>query len=225
MDTQTFQKIEAHMLHCMSDAAHDCEHVYRVLYNALDIAAAEQDVNFPVLLAACLLHDIGRTRQFANPKLCHAAEGGAMAYAYLAGIGFPPKTAEHVKQCIVSHRYRSDAPPVTIEAKILFDADKIDVTGAIGVARTLLYQGHVGTALYAVDGEGNVSTGTTDDIPSFFHEYHTKLKHVGDGMYTRRGKEIASQRNQAMDTYCARLLSETTENREAGKAQLASILT
>lgn len=123
MDKETFHEIEAHMLCIMRDSAHDAEHVYRVLYNALDIASAERGVDYDVLLAACLLHDIGRARQFENPSLCHASVGGDMAFEYLIGIGFPHEKAGHVKQCIISHRYRNDAPPATIEAKILFDAD------------------------------------------------------------------------------------------------------
>lgn len=224
MDKQEFQKIEAHMLHCMRDSAHDAEHVYRVLYNALEIAATEEKVDYSVLLAACLLHDIGRARQFENPELCHAQEGGNMAFEYLTGIGFPAEKAEHVRQCIASHRYRSDAPPVTIEAKILFDADKVDVTGALGIARTLFYQGHVGSALYAVDDNGNVSDGVSDTLPTFFREYHFKLKRIYDIFYTRRGEEIALRRRQAMDDYYRQLLHEVTENREAGNKLLEELL-
>jgi len=223
MDKQTFQQIETHMLSCMRDAAHDAEHVYRVLYNVLDIAVHEKNVDYDVLLAACLLHDIGRMRQFDNPDVCHATEGGEMACQYLDGIGFPLDKAERVKHCIISHRYRSDAPPTSVEAKILFDADKIDVTGAIGIARTLFYQGHVGTALYVVDSNGNVSDGTSDSIPSFFHEYHLKLKYVYDGFYTRRGNEIAKGRRQCMNEFYDRLLSEVTENRYAGIDRLQDI--
>jgi uncharacterized protein len=225
MDKQTFQQIETHMLSCMNDAAHDAEHVYRVLYNALDIAATEHNIDYEVLIAACLLHDIGRARQFENPKLCHAAEGGTMAYVYLLGIDFPVEKVEQVKQCIISHRYRSDAPPVTIEAKILFDADKVDVTGALGVARTLFYQGHVGTALYGVDSDGNVLDGTFDDTPSFFREYNFKLKRIYDGCYTKRGNEIIQSRRQTMDAYYGKLLEEVMGNRKMGEQRLTEVLT
>ena len=224
MDKQAFEKIEAYMLSCTCDAAHDAEHVYRVLYNALDIAATEQGVDYDVLLAACLLHDIGRARQYENPELCHAIEGGEMAFEYLSGIGFTERAATHAKQCIASHRHRSDASPMTMEAKILFDADKIDVSGAMGVARSLLYQGHVGIALYAVDENGNVTDGKCDNSESFFHEYHFKLKHVYDGFFTRRGAEIARLRRRAMDDYYESLLREVSENRVFGKNLLKGIL-
>ena len=55
-----YQSIERYMRSCMDDSVHDCEHVYRVLYNALEIATAEPDVDYDVLITVCLLHDIGR---------------------------------------------------------------------------------------------------------------------------------------------------------------------
>ena len=56
MDRQIYSRIENYMRDCMGDSAHDCEHVRRVLYAALDIAAHEPaPVDFAVLTAACLL--------------------------------------------------------------------------------------------------------------------------------------------------------------------------
>ncbi len=75
MKTKDYRLIEAYMLSCMRDSAHDREHIYRVLYAALDIASFEEPVDSDVLIAACLLHDIGRREQFENPALCHAAVG------------------------------------------------------------------------------------------------------------------------------------------------------
>lgn len=79
MKKETYIFLENYMLSCMVDSAHDKEHIYRVLYNALEIAEHEADVDYDVLICACLLHDIGRKEQFENPKLCHAQVGAAMA--------------------------------------------------------------------------------------------------------------------------------------------------
>ena len=62
MDITDFQLIEEYMLECMQDSAHDKEHIYRVLYVALDIAEQERHVDYDLLIAACLLHDIGRRK-------------------------------------------------------------------------------------------------------------------------------------------------------------------
>ena len=129
MTVKDYEKTEAYMLSCMNDSAHDKEHVYRVLYYALEIAKPEPDVDYEILITSCLLHDIGRKEQFENPGLCHARVGGDKAYAFLVGAGWTQERALRVKQAVAAHRYRSDNPPESIEAKILFDADKLDVTG------------------------------------------------------------------------------------------------
>ena len=55
MQTCDYKKMESYMLSCMQDSAHDSQHIYRVLYIALDIASHEEGVDFDVLIAACLL--------------------------------------------------------------------------------------------------------------------------------------------------------------------------
>jgi len=126
MNRKTYHLLEEFMLSCMKDSAHDKEHVYRVLYNALEIAKTEESVDYDVLIGACILHDIGRKEQFENPDLCHAM------------------------------------------VKILFDADKLDATGTIGIARTLIYKGIVLEPIYSVLPDGSVSNGENDANPSFF---------------------------------------------------------
>ncbi|WP_024292816.1 HD domain-containing protein [Lacrimispora indolis] len=149
MDLQKYKVLEDYMLSCMKDSAHDKDHIYRVLYVALDIASQECNVNYDVLICACLLHDIGRNEQFKNPKLCHAAIGSQKAYNFLISNGYKAEYATHVSSCIKTHRFRTDAPPQSIEAKILFDADKIDATGTLGIARTIFYKGQVSEPLYS----------------------------------------------------------------------------
>ena len=106
MKKETHSLIENYMLTCMEDSAHDREHVYRVLFNALEIAKAESGVDYDVLITACLLHDIGRKEQFENPTLCHAAVGSEKAYKFLIENGFHTKFAEKVRHCILTHRFR-----------------------------------------------------------------------------------------------------------------------
>lgn len=119
MNITDFQLIEKYMLECMQDSAHDKEHLYRVLYVALDIAEQERHVDCDVLIAACLLHDIGRQEQFENPSLCHAVAGAEKARNFLLEKGFPEKFADKVSSCIKVHRFRSCNPPVKTEEKIL----------------------------------------------------------------------------------------------------------
>ena len=158
MERERYALLDAYMRKCMRDAdgAHDREHVYRVLGVALDIAVTEPDADKDVVIAACLLHDIGRRDQMRDKRLCHAAVGAEKAEKFLKKNGFGEEFAQRVAECVRTHRFRRGGAPQSIEAKILFDADKIDVCGATGIARTLLYQGHHGGALYAQSADGSL---------------------------------------------------------------------
>lgn len=218
-----YDKIEAYMLECMRDSAHDREHIYRVFYTALDIAESEPSANLEILAAACLLHDIGRPEQFANPELCHAEVGSKKAYEFLIGIGWTEERANHVRDCVYTHRFRSENPPQSIEAKILFDADKIDVSGAVGMARSLMYRGAVGEPLYTLNPDGTISDGRNTDEPSFFREYHFKLKNIYGKFFTERGREIALSRRRAAEEFYNALLSEVKSSEEHGRELLKKL--
>ena len=218
MDKVEYKAIEAYMTEKMQDSAHDKHHIYRVLNGALDIANHENNVDTDVLIAACLLHDIAREQQFANPQVCHAQLGGEMALQFLLSRNWPAPKAQHVKDCIATHRFRSNAPPITIEAKILFDADKLEATGLIGIARTLLYQGIVTHPLYILDNTGEIITQKAkgQNGHSFFHEYNFKLKNVYHSFFTARAKAIALQRRQAAIEFHNALHQEITQNHKSG---------
>ena len=208
------------MLDCMSDSAHDKEHVYRVLYAALDLAEHERGADLDVLIAACLLHDIGRQEQFADPTVDHAEAGARKAEIFLTGCGFSQDFADKTADCIRAHRFRSAAPPRTLEAKILFDADKLDVTGAMGIARTIFYQGQEGLPLYSTDADGRVLPGAPGEPDSFMREYKFKLAGLYDKFLTERGRELAQQRQAAAVNFCQKLLEEVIPEREKGKRLL-----
>lgn len=224
MNKKTYCLLENYMLCCMKDTAHDKEHIYRVLYNALEIAKAEKNVNYDILIAACLLHDIGRKEQFENPALCHAIIGGEKAYQFLLDHGFDTFFAEQVKQCIKTHRYRKNNPPQSLEAKILFDADKLDAAGATGIARTLLYKGIVSEPLYSVLPNGVVSTGDNDITPSFFQEYKYKLENLYSNFYTEKATAIAKERQNISIEFYKSLYQEINSSYQNGIEELNNIL-
>ncbi|MGE5495545.1 MAG: HD domain-containing protein [Burkholderiales bacterium] len=219
MKTDEYKQIKDYMHCCMGNSSHDREHVMRVLFTALRLARAERGIDFDILIAACLLHDIGRDAQLKDPKICHAAEGAKMAEAFLLGIGWEEARAKHVSDCIRTHRWRNDDMPQSMEAKVLFDADKLDVTGAMGIARTLMYQGEAGEPLYTVSG-GGVCPGTSREDPeSFYKEYNIKLKNIGAALFTKEARRIACERSKAAEAFYDSLTQEVSEA-YAGKAIL-----
>ena len=207
----------------MDDSAHDREHVYRVLYNALEIAR-EEAVDYDILITACLLHDIGRIDQIQNPSLCHAAVGSEKAYNFLIGLGMDDAFAGAVRHCIATHRFRKNLPPQTLEAKILFDADKLDVTGAIGIARTLMYRGTLTEPLYRHLPDGTISDGSEDIGHSFFREYKFKLEKLYDRFYTEKGAQLAAHRRKAAEDFYHALYAEVSEGYDAGRKNLSDLL-
>ncbi len=224
MNKQNYTLIERYMLSCMGDSAHGEDHIYRVLYNALRIAKTEENVDYDVLIAASLLHDIGRKEQFENPKVCHAQAGSEKAYRFLIEKGFDERFAEQVKYCIFTHRYRENNLPQTIESKILFDADKLDVTGAMGIARTLLYKGKVSEPLYSLLPDGTVSTGEDDTEPSFFQEYKYKLEGLYSKFFTKKATELARKRQMAAVSFYNDLYEEANISYEDGLEELNKLL-
>ena len=223
MTKEEYTAIENYMLSCMAGSAHDREHVYRVLYLALDIAETEPSADRDVIAAAALLHDVGRPEQQADQSLDHALVGAEKAEAFLRSRGFGEGLIAQVCECIRCHRFRRSRPPESIEAKILFDADKLDVCGATGIARTLQYGGSLGCPLYHRTSEGisdgaEGHDGKTDAASvSFFQEYHFKLEKLYDRFLTRRGEELARRRQKAAVDFYEALLSEVREPEERYK--------
>ena len=121
--------------------------------------------------------------------------------------------------CIASHRFRGTVAPETIEAKILFDADKLDVLGAVGIARCYIFAGEHSEKIWSdrkieeysrENIVGGKPGGRIKDLikHSANIEFETKLKHIPDRLYTTRAKEIAKDRVQVMDNFFESLRKE-----------------
>jgi uncharacterized protein len=218
MDKPMYGIIEKYMFDCMKDAAHDPEHIFRVLYQSINIASKRpESINYGVLIASCLLHDIGREEQFKNPNICHAEAGGIMAKDFLIKNNWAENNAEHVNKCISSHRFRKNNIPETIEAKILFDSDKLDAIGCLGIARTLMYKGHAKSKLYELRN-GNIILGNdkTDD-ETFIKEYNYKLKNLYDKFYTEEAQKLANVQKKHAQYFYDKLVEQINDSYESKK--------
>jgi len=225
MDKIMFHTIEQYMLEKAGDSAHDRAHIERVLFGALDIARYEENLDLDVLIAACLLHDIARPLQAKDDRVCHARTGATMAYGFLMQNGWDTEKAKHVRDSIRTHRFRIDDTPATMEAKILYDADKLDVTGALGIARTLQYGGSMGEPLYALDEFGDILLeGGGADVSTFFQEYHFKLKKLYGQFYTKHAFALAKLREKTMTDFCDALYREVDETLKNGRAALSEAM-
>lgn len=206
MTKEKYLAYETYMKSCMRDSAHDTGHIRRVLYAALLLAGKEKGVNSDVLIAAALLHDIGREEQFRTGE-SHASVGARMAREYLLEQGEEESFAQHVSDCIRTHSFRKNDPPATIEAKLIYDADKLDVVGVIGIARTFLYQGRMGEPIYSIGSDGAVLGGDEKE-PSFYSEYRHKLMRLPGRFLTQEGKKQALARSERAAQFEAALRTE-----------------
>ncbi|MGD0114030.1 MAG: HD domain-containing protein [Armatimonadota bacterium] len=207
----------------LEGSAHDLEHVFRVYQTCLLIAAREGDLQTEVLELAALLHDIARADEDADNtgRTDHAVVGADRAAGILLGLNVPAATVQEVAACIRTHRFRSSHAPTAKEAQILFDADKIDVLGAIGVARTYAIAGQYSERLYAdVDLRQYIATnlvgGTAEGriIDMSQHapniEYETKFRRIPAMCYTASGRAMAAERLRFMEQFFERMKLEVS---------------
>ncbi|MCJ7487512.1 MAG: HD domain-containing protein [Candidatus Aminicenantes bacterium] len=188
--------------------SHDWDHTERVYRLCLRIGRKEK-ADLRVLELAALLHDIGREEEDrSNGKICHGRTGAALAQVILERHGLDRASVRAVVHCIRTHRFRKRAVPRTLEARILFDADKLDSIGAVGVGRAFLFAGEVGARLHdkAIDVK-KTKPYTREDTA--YREYLVKLGRVKDRMTTREGKRIAVERHRFMAAFFDRLNKET----------------
>lgn len=216
---QNFEKIKEAVAKELSCSAHNMDHTMRV-YNLCMKLAEGEDVDREVLGAAALLHDIARVKEDSDQtgKTDHALVGAGMAAAVLAGLDFPKEKIKHVQDCIISHRYRTDKKPETMEARILFDADKLDSLGAIGVARSFVWVGKNNAQLYANtdvhqyanDNLGGKINGRIKDKTKHSPqiEFETKLKFLADRLHTKKAKEVGKERTGFHRDFLKRLEKE-----------------
>jgi len=161
-----------------------------------------------ILKPAALLHDIARSMEDeAKGSFCHAREGARMAEQILTELNMEQEKIRAIVHCIEAHRYRDERQPETLEAQVLFDADKLDSIGAIGVARAFLFAGETGARLHnkKVDPE-NTSPYSIEDTA--YREFLVKLRWVKDRVMTPIAKQMAEDRHQFMVDFFERLNQE-----------------
>jgi len=195
-----------------SDGCHDWSHVERVRKLALMIGKKEKADLF-VLEIASLLHDIKRKEEIdSKGSFCHATEGEKEGRMILDKYNISDKQKKNICHCIRTHRFRNNDQPKTIEAKVLFDADKLDSIGAVGLGRAFLFAGSVGSCKMYTNKEKEIAKLDKDmtfkEGDSAILEYEVKLKKIKNMMMTKAGKEIAKDRHNYMVEFIKRFWLE-----------------
>jgi len=194
-----------------ADAVHDFEHVLRVYHTAERLGTLE-GADLEILRAAALLHDAADAAPGAGSKRRdHQHASADFAARILTEEGWTPERIAAVQHCIRAHRFRDKSePPATLEAKILFDADKLDVLGAIGAARVIAYAALDGQPFYYPPSEKFLQGGVeeTGEPHSAYHEHLFKLRQVGQRMFTDSARALAAERLAYLELFFERLIAE-----------------
>lgn len=208
--TDIVDRIEEKAKTFFTDArgSHGWDHVVRVRALCEHIGPSE-GCDMTVLRLSAILHDVGREEcDKVNGEKCHAEVGAELTAKILAEEGVSADLIDEVAHCVASHRFRNNVVPQSDEARVLYDADKLDSIGAVGVGRAFLFAGEIGAMLHDpnVDHEKTRSYSPDDTA---YREYLAKLRHIHDKMLTPMGKEMAEERNKFMAAFFDRLNFET----------------
>ena len=189
---------------------HGPDHTERVHKTALHLGRL-MEASLDVLSASALLHDIGRRYETREQgKICHAEKGAELARGILQKLNFLPSFIDEVAHCIEAHRYRGDKVPRTLEAKILYDADKLDSIGAVGIGRAFLFAGQTGAKLHNDSDDVDIlACKPYSREDTAYREFKFKMSKIKDRMLTPEGRRLAEERHVFMEVFFERLERET----------------
>ena len=189
---------------------HGPDHTERVHKTVLHIGRL-MGAKLDVLSGAALLHDIGRRYETREQgKICHAEKGAELARDILTKLDLNPSFIDEIAHCVETHRYRGDKIPRTLEAKILYDADKLDSIGAVGIGRAFLFAGQTGAKLHNDSDDVDIldcKPYSREDTA--YREFKFKMSKIKDRMLTPEGRRLAEERHDFMEVFFERLERET----------------
>jgi len=187
---------------------HDWWHVDRVRRIALKIAAREGGDQLVIALAA-LLHDIADWKFHGDEKV-----GSKLARQVLGELKVEQAIIDQVCDIIGHISFKGagvNTPMATLEGKIVQDADRLDVLGAIGIARVFAYGGYKQRPIYDPDIKIKLhktfAQYRSSSSPSINH-FHEKLLLIKDRLNTKTARQIARSRHKFLENYLKQFYRE-----------------
>ncbi|HGF4938080.1 TPA: HD domain-containing protein [Vibrio parahaemolyticus] len=190
------------------DAAHDIEHVKRVVKTAKQLCD-EENADIAIVLPAAYLHDCFTYPKDHPNRKQSSAIAAKKAIAYLGSIQYPQHYHDAIAHAIEAHSFSANIRPNTLEAQIVQDADRLDALGAIGVTRCIQVSTHFNAQLYN-DNDMFAKERELNDKQFTVDHFQTKLFKIVDTMNTESAKLEANKRKAFMQTYLKQLYDEVT---------------
>ncbi|WP_110458734.1 HD domain-containing protein [Shewanella algidipiscicola] len=189
-----------------SDAAHDLQHVLRVVKSAKQLCRDEAAIA-DVVVPAAWLHDCVSLAK-DHPQRDQASRLAAdKAIEFLAQISYPPRHFSAIHHAIVAHSFSAKVTPHTIEAQIVQDADRLDALGAIGIVRCIQVGNSLQRTLYSLD-DPFCQQRLPDDTQFTLDHCYQKLLGLSDTMCTAAGRLEAHKRSEVMRAFLQQLARE-----------------
>lgn len=152
---------------------HAWDHVCAVRKFAQHIAETEfPDANIKCVIAAATIHDIGRVVRDEG----HAEESGKIILPILKALAVDPKEVDIILDAVTNHDVKKIDQAKTTEARIVFDADKIEILSVYGFTRVW----------YWLIEERNMEIG---EALRFLSEYCDRFK---DKLHSTYAKKLVS---------------------------------
>ncbi|WP_239254303.1 HD domain-containing protein [Listeria ilorinensis] len=173
---------------------HAFDHLKRVVGLSKKIGQIEGGDLFTIQLGAWL-HDYGDVKLTQNQQ-----KAKKEIRLWLEEEGIPDEKTEEILRLIQVIAYQKGQNPldaVTLEEKIVQDADRLDAIGAVGIVRTFVYGSSKGNALFDYQA--------ADSVVNHFED---KLFRLKEGMNTSTGKKLAESRHQFMRSFLLQLEKE-----------------
>ncbi|TOG09525.1 HD domain-containing protein [Vibrio parahaemolyticus] len=190
------------------DAAHDIEHVKRVVKTAKQLCD-EENADIAIVLPAAYLHDCFTYPKDHPNRKQSSAIAAKKAIAYLESIKYPQHYHDAIAHAIEAHSFSANIRPNTLEAQIVQDADRLDALGAIGVTRCIQVSTQFNAQLYN-DNDMFAKERELNDKQFTVDHFQTKLFKIVDTMNTESAKLEANKRKAFMQTYLEQLHDEVT---------------
>lgn len=188
------------------DGSHDVSHLHRVWRNVCAIRDKEGG-DHQLLLAATLLHDCVAVEKNSPFRSSASRLAAAKATELLSEMGWDEARTLAVAHAIESHSYSANITPISLEAKILQDADRLDAIGMVGVARLFYVSGRMGSHLYdAADPQADHRE--LDDKRFAVDHFKTKIFALAEGFQTQAGKNMAHVRHERAQRFVQEFMDE-----------------
>jgi len=191
------------------DPSHDYLHFLRVRNLALKLSSYEKSapIEFHVLMPAAWLHDLNAPEKDSPDRKKGSVISAAAALKQLKEWDYPEEYYSGIAHAIEAHSYSANIPPLTMEAKLLQDADRLDALGVLGIVRCFSVGGRLNRPFYDESDPAADHRAPDDSVYTLDH-FQKKLFNLPDLMQTDSGRKLALERMETLKQFIRNLKTE-----------------